>query len=199
MVVASGPFASKSAAEPAEGLATLEEREEVRLGRLVRAYGDQLWRLLRRLGLSDADADDAFQEVTLVAARRLHGVEPTSERAFLLGTALRVTSNLRRRRERRREVPDAVFDFEASPMPDPLALTEQHRMREVLDQMLDQLGDELRSVFVLYEIEGLTLKEMAALLGLPVGTVASRLRRAREQFEAHVARIEARRRTRGEP
>ena len=58
--------------------------------------------------------------------------------------------------------------------------------------LLAGLTDELRSVFVLYEIEGQTMSEIAELLGMPVGTVASRLRRAREQFEGRLQRHQLR-------
>jgi RNA polymerase sigma-70 factor (ECF subfamily) len=58
---------------------------------------------------------------------------------------------------------------------------------------------ELRVVFVLFELEEMTTAEIATLLEIPSGTVASRLRRARETFEDHVARVRARRMARGTP
>ena len=199
MVAAPEPGTPEATACQQVAFGDLHESEEARLTSLVRAHGDQLWRVLRRLGLTDADADDAFQEVLLVVARRLSTVEPASERSFLIGTAVRVAHRMLRlhRRRRRREVSDEMLQFEASRQPDPLALAEQRHMRQLLDGMLNKLPYELRSVFVLYEIEGFALREIAALLEAPMGTVASRLRRARQDFEAHVGRFEARQRTRG--
>jgi RNA polymerase sigma-70 factor (ECF subfamily) len=79
-------------------------------------------------------------------------------------------------------------------------LLDQRRARELLDRVLAELDHDLRVIFVLYEIEELTMAEIASVLELPQGTVASRLRRARQEFSARVerlARVHARRR--GEP
>jgi len=195
MVAASEP--GKAAAFRQAAFDAPGEAEEARLTSLVRTHCDQLWRVLRRLGLTDADADDAFQEVVLIAARQLRTLEPASERSFLIGTAVRVARKMLGRQRRRREISDDTLELAASHLPDPLALTEQHHMRQLLDGMLDELPYELRSVFVLFEVEGFALREIAALLEAPMGTVASRLRRARQQFEAHVQRFEARQRIRG--
>src|SRR5512142_2066304 len=67
-----------------------------RVRALVDAHFEFVWRSLRRLGLSSADADDATQEVFLVAIRRLDDIDPESERSFLYGTALRVAAVQRR-------------------------------------------------------------------------------------------------------
>src|SRR5512146_863192 len=72
---------------------------------LVRAEFEWLWRVLRRIGLSAADADDATQQVFLVASRRSAEIRG-SARAFLYGTAVRVAANMRRTLRRRREVSD---------------------------------------------------------------------------------------------
>lgn len=80
----------------------------------------------------------------------------------------------------------------ADALPGPDALTDQHQARRLLEQVLQTMPIELRAVFVLYELEGATMAEIAETLTLAPGTVASRLRRARELFEARVARIEQR-------
>ena len=69
----------------------------------------------------------------------------------------------------------------------------------MLDRILEQMDLDLRAVFVLFELEELTTSEIAALLEIPTGTVASRLRRARETFEEQVTRFRARRTMRGAP
>jgi len=161
--------------------------DESRLRRVVSEHFEVLWRFLRRLGISDSDSDDAVQEVVLVLARKLDQVQVGSERSFVLSTAFRVASGFRRAGRRRREVDDSALSDFQSPDLDPEALAEKQRLRGVLQRVLNELPLELRAVFVLYELEELTMAEIAATLELPPGTVASRLRRARDQFEALAA------------
>ena len=128
----------------------------------------------------------------MVAMRRLDAIDPNAERSYLFGTALRVASDRRRARARSREVQPAD-GFEASaPGLEPDELTDQKRARETLDTVLDAMPEDLRSVFVLYELEGMTTQEIAGLAGIPHGTAASRLRRAREDFSERVQRLRAR-------
>jgi RNA polymerase sigma-70 factor (ECF subfamily) len=157
--------------------------DEARLRRLVGEHFEVLWRFLRRLGIAEADVDDAAQEVVMILARKLDQVQRGSERAFVLSTAFRVASGFRRRSRRRREVDDSQMVELPSPEPDPEAHAEQLRLRSLLARVLGELPLELRAVFVLYELEELTMAEIARTLELPPGTVASRLRRAREVFE----------------
>ena len=158
--------------------------DESRLRRVVSEHFEVLWRFLRRLGISESDTDDAIQEVVLVLARKLDQVEVGCERSFVLSTAFRVASGFRRAWRRRREVDDAELAELESPDLDPEALAEKQRLRGVLQRVLNDLPIELRAVFVLYELEELTMAEIASTLELPPGTVASRLRRSREQFES---------------
>jgi RNA polymerase sigma-70 factor, ECF subfamily len=154
-----------------------------RLRRIVERHFDVLWRFLRRLGIPEADVDDAVQEVILVVARRLADIEEQSERSFVFSTAFRIASDMRRRAERRREVGDALLEGIESAGLDPEATMESQRLAVLFAQVLEQLSLELRVVFVLYELEDFTMAEIAATLGVPPGTVASRLRRGREAFE----------------
>ena len=167
------------------------QAREARVRRMVDAHFDALWRFMRRLGVETVDVDDAMQQVLEIAAARLADIARPSERSFLFSTAFRVASEQRRRRQSRREVGDAALARKEDPTPEPDALTEQARARAVLDQVLAAMPTELRAVFTLYEIEEMTMAEIAEVLGLPSGTVASRLRRAREQFEARVDRLQA--------
>ena len=162
--------------------------------RLRQVFDDNftfIWRYLRRLGLSDADADDAAQKVFLVLARRLDAVELGKERAFLCGTAVRVCSEHRRSKRRRREVAEEQVADPVDPRLGPEALADRQRARVLLDQVMDQMDDTLRTVFVLFELEEMSTAQIAELLELPTGTVASRLRRARESFRAIVKRMRA--------
>ena len=74
---------------------------------------------------------------------------------------------------------------------------EMKQARALLDEVLDAMEEDLRVVFVLFELEGVPTEEIAAMLGLAKGTVASRLRRAREEFHAIARRVQARARHAG--
>jgi RNA polymerase sigma-70 factor (ECF subfamily) len=78
------------------------------------------------------------------------------------------------------------------PTPSPDTLLDQQRARQLFDQILASMALELRTVIILFELENLTLTEIADTLGIPRGTAASRLRRAREEFDLGVRRIETR-------
>ena len=163
---------------------------KLRLEGMVSEHLDMLWRFMRQLGIPECDVDDGIQEVLMVAARRLTDIEKGRERAFLFSTAVRVACTLRRRRARQRElVVDSLVDF-ADPRPSPEASLDRARERRLLDAVLDEMPTELRAIFVLYELEELTMAEIAALLQLAPGTVASRLRRARDRFTKKVRALE---------
>jgi RNA polymerase sigma-70 factor, ECF subfamily len=184
-------MAQSSAAEAlADEPAALPPGERIR--RLVAAEFDFVWRSLRRMGLAPADADDGCQEVFLVATRRLDDITPGSERGFLFGIALRVASTHRRRGARRPESLDAAPRIHADVGPSPEDIIERRSDRRVLDEVLDELDLEQRAVFVLYELEQLSVPEIAQLLAIPLGTAASRLRRARAAFCEATRRLRAR-------
>jgi|SRR5882724_8693673 len=163
-----------------------------RLAALLERHLDFVWRSLRRLGVPPSATDDATQQVWLVLSRRLPEIPSGQERAFLFGTALRVASDVRRRNARQREIPGLENVEAVDPGPSPHDLIDQRQERSALDEILDALPDDLRAVFVLYELEEQTALEIATLLSLPRGTVASRLRRARAEFEQIVKRLRAR-------
>jgi RNA polymerase sigma-70 factor (ECF subfamily) len=163
-----------------------------RLRTIFLAQYASVWRLLRRFGVPTSRLDDAAQEVFWVAARRLSSIEPGKERAFLYGVAVRVASNLVRRQKAALPLGDVPeLEMLLDPQPTPEACLEQRRAREVLDRVLDGMSTELRTVFVLFELEGLPVRDIAALEDIPVGTASSRLRRAREEFSAIAKRVRA--------
>jgi RNA polymerase sigma-70 factor (ECF subfamily) len=171
----------------------LEEAVRPSLTALFEAHYDFVWRSLRRMGVLEAGVDDAAQEVFVVAARKLDRIERGAERAFLFATALRVAADARRARARRHEVAEGseVLDAVWATGPDLDELVEHKRARELLDHVLDSMPNEVRAVFALYELEGLTMAEIAGCTGAAPGTVASRLRRGREIFEGFSQRIRA--------
>ncbi len=172
-------------AAPAQARAVYEKRWRS----IVQDHADFIWRTLRRLGVVEVDLADAAQQVFLVLARKLDRVAQGAERAFLFQTAVRVASDSRRSRGRRREVPDDLLALQTDERPDPEQDMEARLRRAQLDRILEQMPMELRAVFVLSELEEMTMAEIAATLGTPPGTVASRLRRARAAFSEHVARL----------
>jgi RNA polymerase sigma-70 factor (ECF subfamily) len=164
---------------------------------------DFVFRCLRRSGLDEATSDDAVQQVFVIASQKLASIEPGKEKAFLYGAARNVAAQHRRAHARRAEVEyvepsehdDGTGVSASGPTLD--ELLDQRRARELLDEVLASLPDLLRDVFVLSEVEELSAPEVAACLEIPVGTVASRLARAREAFDQALARIQKRRAFRG--
>ena len=161
---------------------------------IVRAHFTSVWRFLRRLGFRKDIVDDAAQELFFVAVRRLDDVQPGKERAFLMGAAVRIAVRLKRRAAR--EKPTEHVDMRAawaSERPEtPETLLDDERARDVLYRLLSELDDRYRAIFVMFELEGLTMQEIADILEIPIGTVASRLRAAREDFRARLERHRAR-------
>jgi RNA polymerase sigma-70 factor (ECF subfamily) len=185
------PISRVVSAAPERPASTREDR--VRLAGMLQTHYRTVWRTLRRLGVPPDRVDDAAQEVYIVAARKLDLVEQGCERKYLLSTAVRVAANYRRARAARPEISDDdLVARESDPAPAADHLLDQKRMRQLLDEVLDSLSRDLRTVFVLFELEGLSVPEIADLTGAPIGTVASRLRRARAGFQAAVRRYRAR-------
>jgi RNA polymerase sigma-70 factor (ECF subfamily) len=158
---------------------------ELSIDSLVAQHYGFIWRVLRGLGLSRADAEDATQQVFMIAARKLDAIDPDRARSFVYGAALRVANNARRGLRRRREVLDNESFEQAEPESrGPENMAELVRARLLLSRVLEQLAEKHRRIIVLAEIEQLEVPEIAALEGIPVGTAASRLRVAREKFRA---------------
>jgi RNA polymerase sigma-70 factor (ECF subfamily) len=161
-----------------------------RLRTLVETHFDFVWRSLRALGVSPAAADDAAQRVFMIASQKLDAIADGSEKAFLFSTVRGVAANARRSQQRRRESFD---DIALTQTPDEAADPEQALMdkqaKQLLEQVLEAMPDDLRDVFVLHELESLTTATIAEVLEIPSGTVASRLRRAREEFKLTVTRL----------
>jgi RNA polymerase sigma-70 factor (ECF subfamily) len=164
--------------------------EALDLRSLFERHYASIWRLLRRLGVSAAQLDDAAQEVFWVAARRLSDIEPGREHPFLYGVTLRIAANeLRRQRAMPPiaeigRVPSVVAEGRSPE--DEVAAREE---RELLDAVLARMPIDLRTVLVLFELEGLEVRQIAEIEEIPVGTASSRLRRAREEFSAIAKRV----------
>jgi RNA polymerase sigma-70 factor (ECF subfamily) len=159
-------------------------RADDRLRACVTAHLAAVWRMLRRNGVPAADADDASQKVFLVLSRKLKDVQPGRELPFLLRTAVLVASDVRRTHRRQREVSDPAPEAHSSILPGPEGELLQREALSQLDAILAAMEESLRATFVLYELEEMTMAAIAETLEIPLGTVASRLRRARDRFES---------------
>jgi len=172
---------------PGEPPASPEQARE-RERELGRFWGEHLRLVactLRSAGTPSSELEDAVQRTFIIAARRQGDVRAGAERGFLRQTALNVAAHTRRSAARRREVPVSELP-ERIDAATPEQLTCQKRDRLRLERMLNQLLPELCTVFLLFELEELTMAEIAAKLQIPPGTVASRLRRARTTLRASV-------------
>lgn len=183
-------MAVESATEEAITRETFDD-SPARLRTVVDHNYEFLWRSLRRIGVPEGGVEDAAQKVLLVVARRLGEIRPGAEKSFLYRTAVNVAREERRSSARRNEAltGDALEEIPSHAL-DPAEQLDKARARSLLDRVLEALDPDLRSVFALYELEELTMAEIASILDLAEGTVASRLRRAREDFRSIAKRFE---------
>lgn len=154
------------------------------LAELFAEHAGFVWSLLRRLGVRASDVEDVSQEVFVVVHRKLPSFEPRANpRTWIYGIAVRVASDYRRSARVRREETTAV-------LPEPTVDASQEdalaakRGIAWLDAVLDELDDDKRTIFVLYEIEQLTMNEIAPIAGCPLQTAYSRLHAARKHVQA---------------
>jgi RNA polymerase sigma-70 factor, ECF subfamily len=151
-------------------------------------HASLVWRALRRLGVEEPDVEDECQQVFMTIDQRLGSFEGRSSiRTWVYGICVRTASAYRRRRRKRREDPSAVLPEIGAEPPQMTELERRHALA-VADEVLEALDDDKRAVFVLYEIEELPMREVAATVGCPLQTAYARLYAARRQFEAAVRR-----------
>jgi RNA polymerase sigma-70 factor, ECF subfamily len=158
---------------------------------------EQVWLMLQRMGVRDADLEDVCHDVFLVAHRRFADFDGRVRiNAWLFGICLRVAANYRRRARFRYERPMGAMNDECSAIFAPASTRPDHQLARREEQALAQAildGMDLtkRAVFLMFEIEGLSCQEIADQLGVPIGTVYSRLHAARAVFEREAKRLTA--------
>jgi RNA polymerase sigma factor (sigma-70 family) len=154
----------------------VERRDEAALAALVNRHGPMVWGVCRRL-LGHHDAEDAFQATFIVLVKKASSIGHRELVGnWLYGVAHQIALQARRAASRRKEV-------QVTEMPDAEAPQDRwHDLQPLLDEELSRLPDHYRAVIVLCDLEGKTRKEVAAQLGCPEGTVASRLVRARSML-----------------
>ena len=188
IAVESGVFARESRPPPPEASLTRA------LGAFEDVYDehfDFVWRSVRRLGVPAAAVDDAVQDVFVVVHRRGHEFEGRSSvRTWLFGIVVHVARAHRRRKTLEPAAdPDTLEDVARS---GPQAQAEAREAMRLLYEVLDTLEDEKREVLVLIDVEEMTAPEAAEVLSVKLNTVYTRLRAARRDFDAEVARRAAR-------
>jgi len=178
--------------EPAGILTSVfgKNKHEVRLRQMVDAHVGLVARILRNAGTSEADIEDDVQRVFITLSNRLVDVRPGAEKSFLVQTALNMAAHARRTAARRREILTDHPPETVDSMVGPDEMAHRRQIRRTLDQVLCEMDVDLRAVFMLYEFEEMTTAEIGAVLEIPNGTVASRLRRARADFRERVSMLE---------
>ena len=182
--------------EPRRIIEPRAQEAETSFEEIYDEYFEFVWRSVRRLGVAESQLDDAVQDVFLVVHRRLSDFEGRSSvRTWLFGIALRVARGHRRRAARKGTEPlmHEVIDPHGRRPDDETARNQGLRL---VYQLLDELDDDKRAVFVSAELEQMTAPEIADALGVKLNTVYSRLRAARKNFEEALKRHHARTRTR---
>ena len=170
-----------------------KERGEWDVVTLHAAYGDFVWATLERLGVRSRDLDDQLQEVFVVVFRRLDSYDgSTPIRGWLYGVCRRVAAAYRRRGYVRHEVPSEVQEDQVEEGDGPFESASQREARGLLRVLLDELDLDKRVVFVMFEVEEISCEEIARALGLPLGTVYSRLHTARKDFQMALERYHKR-------
>jgi RNA polymerase sigma factor (sigma-70 family) len=166
----------------------LSRQDEAALSALVLRHGPMVWGVCRRLLGNPHDAEDAFQATFLVLVRKAAAIGRREMVAnWLYGVARQTALKARQAAARRRARESQVMD-----MPEPEALPQDQDLcrdlRPLLDEGLSRLPDKYRAALVLCDLEGKSRKEAARQLGLPEGTVGSRLARARALLARRLAR-----------
>ncbi len=158
-------------------------------------HGEFVWRTLHRMGIRHPHVEDVYQEVFLVVHRRLrtfHGQCALS--TWLYEICFRVAAGYRRKAHFKRE--ELVGDWSALEVAERAGVSPEQqlvtsRKARQLEQILDTLPLEYRVVFVMFEMEGLSSEQIAESVGAPIGTVYSRLHRARKRFAKALEKLRA--------
>ncbi|MCX7701622.1 MAG: sigma-70 family RNA polymerase sigma factor, partial [Gemmataceae bacterium] len=182
-------FVALSGDVPASDASLLREfiqrRDESAFAALVRRHGPMVLGVCRRILRQAADADDAFQAVFVLLARKASSIaRPELLANWLYGVALRTAWEARRRQQRQRRLEQPLADqaVAADRIPD------LFDWRAILDREISRLPDKYRAPVVLCELQGRSRKEVAQLLGIPEGTLSSRLAAARQRLADRLRR-----------
>ncbi len=164
----------------------VDRREGAVFEAIVRRHGPMVWGVCRRVLRHHHDAEDAFQATFLVLTRKAASIMPREKLGnWLYGVAYQTAMKARAKRTKRRGRESQLPD-----MPEPMAVPDDvlDELAESLDRELSRLPEKYRTPIVLCDLEGSTHKEAASQLGWPIGTVSSRLSRARSMLARRLSR-----------
>lgn len=175
-----------------------QARDEAAFEQIMRLYADRLYNYLLRMVGNPTDAEDLLQEVFV---RAYQGLPRFDGRASLSTWLYRIATNLciDHQRRRARRVPTVAYptyedengetvewEFADPNAPDPLDALMRKELQQAVEHAIRQLSPKLRTVLLLYDVEGLSYEEIAHVLRIPIGTVKSRLNHARTQLQRKV-------------
>ena len=173
-------------------IAAVLDGSEAAFGELVDRYKDRVFRLLGRYCRDSVECEDLAQEVFLKVFRKLHTFNHESQFFTWLYriTANAATDHLSRASSRRLRLVDdtGVFERGDEDHENPTVPLEQQELAEVTRKIVDELPEKFRTILVLREFEGLSYTEIAEVLEIQLGTVESRLFRARKRFKDAISR-----------
>jgi RNA polymerase sigma-70 factor, ECF subfamily len=167
----------------------LEQNEMAAFNQAVLPHLDAAYNLARWLTRNDQDAEDIAQEACLRAFKYWRGFSGRDCRSWLLKIVRNTFySWLRQRSVQPVLTDDGETDANADNVPDPESALIQNADRDMLRAALEDLAVEFREAIVLRELEGLSYKEIADIAGVPIGTVMSRLARARKRLQSYLTK-----------
>jgi len=164
---------------------------QARIRSMIDEHAGFVARTLRKAGVPPAELDDEIQRTFIAVARRIDDVRQGAERSFVFQVARNMAAHARRDLARRREVlPGDMPSERTEAIATPEYLTQRKQLRALLDGIVASMDESLQPVFILHIFEGMDQPEIAVRLGIPRGTVSSRLRRARAHIRQHVVAVE---------
>ena len=151
---------------------------------LYAEHGELVWKCLAHLGVREADLEDLLQEAFLVVYQQNVSFEnDAATRGYLRSICRKLAANYRKRAFRRLETDDSRLGAEPSAERGPEQAALESEASAQLEVVLGKMSDEKRAAFIMFEIDLLPAEEIARHLGIPVGTVYSRIHSARADFE----------------
>jgi RNA polymerase sigma-70 factor (ECF subfamily) len=166
----------------------LQPRLDVRA--IYQQHAELVWLTLQRMGVRPADLEDVAHDVFMIVHRRLGTFDGTSKLStWLFGICMRVAANYRRRRRFTLEILTAALPDErpaSNVAADDILVRREER--ELAEAALSRLDVAKRATFVMFEIESLSCDEISEMMGVPIGTVYSRLHAARKQLAKYLAK-----------
>lgn len=179
---APAPDADESVAEP----------EQLGFDQIYATWYDEVSRWIRAMGGPEAEREDLVQDVFVVVHRRLGDFDGRNLPGWLYQIARRRVRDFRRLLwvkhlvVRRNPLPEGLTLVRPSPAED----LETKEKRKLLERLLDKLGDSERAALVLFEVEGYSGQQIAAVQGVPLNTVWARIHKARKKLQSYLERFE---------